>query len=208
MSKVAIKGADTGTGIFTLESPATNTDRTLVLPDEAGTIITTAGVPASAMPAGSVLQMVSYLTATQASQVLNGTDQIVNGITKQITPLGNNSKFLVTVRWFGEVSNAWDTPFNIHMDGVRVNIDGQGRGYGLAMPQISYALSNDNNSTPETLNMSTLVSTSSVIGTPITFSLVADTQGTNTMWTNRCYSISAINFERGTSEIIVTEIKG
>ncbi len=208
MSKVAIKGADTGTGIFTLESPATNTDRTLVLPDEAGTIITTAGVPASAMPAGSVLQMVSYLTATQASQVLNGTDQIVNGITKQITPLGNNSKFLVTVRWFGEVSNAWDTPFNIHMDGVRVNIDGQGRGYGLAMPQISYALSNDNNSTPETLNMSTLVSTSSVIGTPITFSLVADTQATNTMWTNRCYSTSAINFERGTSEIIVTEIKG
>jgi len=42
MSKVAIKGADTGTGIFTLESPATNTDRTLVLPDEAGTVLTSA----------------------------------------------------------------------------------------------------------------------------------------------------------------------
>jgi hypothetical protein len=52
MSKVAIKGAATGTGVFTLESPATNTDRTLVLPDEAGTVLTTAGVPASAMPAG------------------------------------------------------------------------------------------------------------------------------------------------------------
>jgi len=56
MSKVAIKGAATGTGVFTLESPATNTDRTLVLPDEAGTVLTTAGVPASAMPAGSVVQ--------------------------------------------------------------------------------------------------------------------------------------------------------
>jgi hypothetical protein len=42
MSKVAIKGADTGTGVFTLESPATNTDRTLTLPDEAGTVLTTA----------------------------------------------------------------------------------------------------------------------------------------------------------------------
>ena len=42
MSKVAIKGADTGTGVFTLESPATNTDRTLVLPDEAGTVLTSA----------------------------------------------------------------------------------------------------------------------------------------------------------------------
>ena len=40
MSKVAIKGADTGTGVFTIESPATNTDRTITLPDEAGTILT------------------------------------------------------------------------------------------------------------------------------------------------------------------------
>ena len=52
MSKIAIKGATTGTGVFTLESPATNTDRTLILPDEAGTVLTSAsdvaqkGVPA------------------------------------------------------------------------------------------------------------------------------------------------------------------
>ena len=36
MSKVSIKGADTGTGVFTIESPATNTDRTLTLPDVGG----------------------------------------------------------------------------------------------------------------------------------------------------------------------------
>ena len=52
MSNIAIKGATTGTGVFTLESPATNTDRTLILPDEAGTVLTSAsnvaqkGVPA------------------------------------------------------------------------------------------------------------------------------------------------------------------
>jgi hypothetical protein len=40
MSKVAIKGATTGTGTFTLESPATNTDRTLTIPDVDGTIVT------------------------------------------------------------------------------------------------------------------------------------------------------------------------
>jgi hypothetical protein len=47
MSKVAIKGASTGIGTFTIESPATNTDRTLTLPDNTGTILTTAtaGVP-------------------------------------------------------------------------------------------------------------------------------------------------------------------
>jgi hypothetical protein len=45
MSKVAIQGAVTGTGTFTLEAPATNTDRTLVLPDTSATLITdSAGV--------------------------------------------------------------------------------------------------------------------------------------------------------------------
>jgi hypothetical protein len=42
MSNIAIQGAATGTGVFTLASPATNTDRTLTLPDEAGTILTNA----------------------------------------------------------------------------------------------------------------------------------------------------------------------
>jgi hypothetical protein len=58
MSKISITPNASGTGVFTISSPATNTDRTLTLPDEAGTIITTAGVPSSAMPAGSVLQVV------------------------------------------------------------------------------------------------------------------------------------------------------
>ena len=42
MSNIAIQGAATGTGVFTLASPATNTDRTLTLPDEAGTVLTRA----------------------------------------------------------------------------------------------------------------------------------------------------------------------
>ena len=39
MSNIAIQGAATGTGVFTLASPATNTNRTLTLPDEAGTVL-------------------------------------------------------------------------------------------------------------------------------------------------------------------------
>ena len=42
MSKVAIQGNASGTGTFTIQSPATNTDRTLTLPDEAGTVLTSA----------------------------------------------------------------------------------------------------------------------------------------------------------------------
>ncbi len=160
-------------------------------------------------PAGSVLQVVSYFTATQGSQTLTTTDSIINSITKVITPLGANSKFLVTVRWFGELQEAWSVPFNIHMDGVRVNINGQGRSYGLVMAAQSYGVSANDSSTPETVNMSTLVSTSSVVGTAITFSLVADSDASRTLWNNRCF-VDSTNpaYERGTSEMIITEIGG
>ena len=57
MSKIAIKGNESGTATFTIEAPATNTDRIFELPDEAGKILTDVGVPTSAMPAGSVIQV-------------------------------------------------------------------------------------------------------------------------------------------------------
>jgi hypothetical protein len=47
MSKLALKGASTGTATFTIESPATNTDRTLTLPDAAGTVALTSQIPAA-----------------------------------------------------------------------------------------------------------------------------------------------------------------
>jgi len=42
MATVTIKSSGSGTGNFTLEPPTTNTDRTLTLPDEAGTVVTSA----------------------------------------------------------------------------------------------------------------------------------------------------------------------
>jgi predicted secreted protein len=95
MSNIAIQGAATGTGVFTLASPATNTDRTLVLPDEAGTVLTSAGVPASAMPAGSVLQVVSTSYNTPVS--ITSTSWTSTGVSASITPSSASSKILVIV---------------------------------------------------------------------------------------------------------------
>jgi hypothetical protein len=57
MSKIALSGNASGTGIFTIASPNGNTDRTLTLPDNTGTILTTAtaGVPVNG-PAFSAYQ--------------------------------------------------------------------------------------------------------------------------------------------------------
>ena len=67
MSKVALSGNASGTGTFTIASPNGNTDRTLTLPDNTGTILTTAtaGVPVNgpAFSAGaSALQSIAVNT--------------------------------------------------------------------------------------------------------------------------------------------------
>jgi hypothetical protein len=54
MSKISLSGNPSGTATFTIESPATNTDRTLVLPDNAGTVLTSASDLAAANLTGNV----------------------------------------------------------------------------------------------------------------------------------------------------------
>jgi hypothetical protein len=112
MSKVAIKGASTGTATFTIESPATNTNRTLVLPDAAGNIVTdsatqtltnksivatqlTGTIAAARLPAGSVLQVVST-TKTDTFSTASATYVDITGLQLSITPTSATSKILVS----------------------------------------------------------------------------------------------------------------
>lgn len=43
MSKIILQSSNTGTGNITINAPVTNTDRTFVLPDDSGSILTTSG---------------------------------------------------------------------------------------------------------------------------------------------------------------------
>ena len=176
-----------------------------------GTIALTnqlSGMTSASMPSGSVLQVVSYYTAAQVSQTIGTTDTIVNSMTKAITPLGANSKFLVQVRWFGEINAQRNRVFNIHMDGARVNSQSNNFWSGLSMAGLTEDYS-DNGSTPEMVHLSTLVTTSSAVGTDITFSFVTSTYANNVIWSNRCFNnAGSSQYENGTSELIIQEIKG
>jgi hypothetical protein len=75
MSKVAITGNASGTGTFTISSPNSNSDRTLTLPDNSGTVLTSAtpGVPVNG-PAFSAYQSVtnqSFSTNTWTKSTLS-----------------------------------------------------------------------------------------------------------------------------------------
>jgi len=83
-----------GTGVFTIAAPDSNTNRTLTLPDEAGTVLTDVGVPSSAMPAGSVIQVVST-TKTDESSTTSDSYVVIPDLTIDILPLAASSKMVV-----------------------------------------------------------------------------------------------------------------
>ena len=107
MSKVVIAGDASGTGTFTISAPNGNTDRTLVLPDEAGTIDTL-------QRAGNVLQVASTVFQGVASTTANGSPStITNGLqvfSLSFTPLSAGSNILVQTSSvaIGESTNGAD----------------------------------------------------------------------------------------------------
>ena len=94
MSLVKIQGNASGTGEFTIAAPNSNTNRTLTLPDNTGTILTSATT--TGFPAGSVIQVVSASlsggSVTSASATFADT-----GLSASITPTSSSSKILVLV---------------------------------------------------------------------------------------------------------------
>jgi hypothetical protein len=96
MSNIAIQGGATGTAVFTIESPTTNTNRTLTLPDEAGTIDTL-------QRAGNVLQVVNVQTGAVATgtttiafdDTIPQSSEGTEFITLAITPTSSTSKLRI-----------------------------------------------------------------------------------------------------------------
>jgi hypothetical protein len=111
MSKVAITGNASGTGTFTIASPDSNSDRTLNLPDNSGTLLSNAST--AGFPAGSVLQVVN---ANFSTEVLSTTTTFADtGLTASITPTSASSKVLVLVNHSGVGKQGGDTRVRIRL---------------------------------------------------------------------------------------------
>jgi len=63
MSKIAFDANDQGTGVLTIASPDTNNDRTLTLPDETGTVLTSAGGALGALKQADMYRITTDVTA-------------------------------------------------------------------------------------------------------------------------------------------------
>ena len=115
MSKVQLQGNVSGTGIFTIASPNSNTDRTLTLPDNTGTLLTSgSSIQRSQLPTGSVLQVVSATSSTAVA--FNNAFANLTGFSISITPSSASSRILYIVSIPSLLDNS--TPYN--GGGIRV----------------------------------------------------------------------------------------
>lgn len=134
MSGIKIVGNSSGTGTFTISSPNSNTSRTLTLPDEAGTIITTAGLPSglvttSDLPSGSVLQV--FNVGGPASNI-SGTTQPVEVLSQAITPTSTSSKILLIGTAYVNTtsgSNSWNAVLLYKNGSILTNGNGPYSGF-------------------------------------------------------------------------------
>ena len=140
MSKVVIQGNASGTGDFTIAAPNSNTNRTLTLPDEAGTVLTTVsdlagltGVPAS----GTALFSGKFISQTWGT-LANGavvpfdaenfdTDGVYSTVTSAFTAPANG----VYLFWYSIYTANTDTTngFCFYKNNVLLNFQAGGNGY-------------------------------------------------------------------------------
>ncbi len=115
MSKVKITGDASGTGVFTIAAPGTNDPRTLILPDAAGTLLTSNGDGSSLTGITSkVVQVVNVMdgavgTGTTVTVDDDSIPQNTEGdeyMTLAITPTSATNKLKIDVVFWGGSSAA------------------------------------------------------------------------------------------------------
>jgi len=160
-------------------------------------------------PTGSSIQMVSMLYQSYNSVTVSTSWVDVPNMLLAITPTTINSKIKIDVRWFGEVSSAWDVALGVSRNGTLINLPtgSSNRNSALGVPVQTY-IADDNNSTPELCFISTIDSPATT--SPVTYRLVARANSSRTLMTGRVYdsTVQQSNYEQGSCEIILTEYAG
>ena len=136
MSKVVIQGNASGTGDFTIAAPNSNTDRTLTLPDAAGTLD-------RLERAGNVLQVVHATTTTEVT--LNNNTETDTTLTATITPSSTSSKILILVNHptnqKGNANSGNRGQFRLYRDSTEIDIIMDGGGYTASATFLRHSVS-------------------------------------------------------------------
>jgi len=149
MSKIAVSSNPSGTGTFTIESPATNTDRTLTLPDEAGTVLTSVSNVKQNSGAAFSYYLLSNQTVTSAvwtkiafdTKIFDAEDDFDTSTYRFTPSIAGYYNFNLTIRQAGDTITRTNGAIykngNIHLQlfdtggGYNSTTDGNFSGSGL-----------------------------------------------------------------------------
>ena len=115
MSRIKIAPNDSGTGIFTIESPNSNTNRTITLPDNAGNFLTTGS-------AGAVVQVAHSVNSTTVSTGTS-TSTDITFHSQTITPTSSSNKIFAICSCYTERAGGNDGQFawiNLFRDSTEI----------------------------------------------------------------------------------------
>ena len=194
MSLVKVSGNASGTGTLTIAAPNTNTDYTLTLPTNTGTIVTN-------KTAGTVLQVVQTVkTDTFSTTSTSYVD--VTGLSVSITPSSATSKIYVVAQVTGGgTPGTNNTNFRLVRDSTAICIGTSGGGSRI-QATTSTAVADGN--VLAALVISFLDSPSTTSATTYKIQQIVPT---GTGYLNRTSSdVDASYTARGTSTITVMEI--
>jgi len=200
MSKVTIQGDASGTGIFTIASPNSNTDRTLVLPDEAGTVLTSASNLAGVTGVGKVLQVVS-VTKTDTFSTPSASFVDITGLSVSITPTSTSSKILIIFSLPASSSSSAGWYCNLVRNSTNIVV-GDAAGSRVQTTVSSYIAP-----TSQSFSMSSQYLDSPSTTSATTYKLQLRAQSGFTAYVNRAATDTDNSFyQRTTSSITVMEI--
>jgi len=207
MSKIALSGNASGTGTFTFASPNSNSDRTLTLPDNTGTIITTGSsgqvIPRAALPTGSVLQVVSTTktdTFTSSSSSFND----ITGLSVSITPSSSSSKIFVVYSVMTGVTGS-QFPFIRLVRGSTTICVGDAAGVRTSTTSVAWSSGTNNVSVNQSMNFLDSPATTS----STTYKLQTIATASEIIYINRnARDLNDPAEPRGVSSITVMEIAG
>jgi hypothetical protein len=130
MSKVSLAGNASGTGIFTIASPNSNTDRTLTLPDSTGTLLnSSSSIAIAQLPKKMIAQMIvsGNTIGVSSGFTTTSTTPVSIGASVSITPLFSNSTIVYMATLNSRVTSGVSY-FDIYVNGTLSAYSGRPNG--------------------------------------------------------------------------------
>jgi len=131
MSKIALSGNASGTGTLTFAAPNTNTDRTLTLPDNSGTVLTTASTFAGTGPIFSARPTTNQtITSSTWTKVNFGTENFDSASCYDT----GTSIFTPNVAGYYQISIVFGTATSVTLMGLLLRKNNADFRYGSVIP--------------------------------------------------------------------------